>query len=86
MNISERKLRLLIREELINVGITSYNHMTGLDEDKSGKGKCPTSGCIEKDGNGKWRIVSNKTGKYWPQEYKTKKTAESALDGYHASR
>ena len=56
-----------------------------LQEDKSGKGKCPDSGCIKKSGD-KWRIVSNKTGKLWPQKYKTRKSAESALDAYHASR
>ena len=79
MKVTEHQLRSIIREEL-------ERSMRELDEDKSGKGKCPKSGCIEKDGNGKWRIISNKTGKYWPQKYKTKKTAESALDAYHASR
>lgn len=56
-----------------------------LEEDKSGKGKCPDSGCIKKSGD-KWRIISNKTGKLWPQKYETRKKAESALDAYHASR
>jgi len=56
-----------------------------LHEDKSGKGKCPDTGCIKKSGD-KWRIVSNKTGKLWPQKYKSRKSAESALDAYHASR
>ena len=61
------------------------NHLAGLSEDKSGKGACPDTGCIKKSGD-KWRIISNKTGKMWPQKYKTKKSAESALDAYHASR
>ena len=72
MKISKRQLRGIIREAL-------------MLEDKSGKGKCPDSGCIKKSGD-KWRIISNKTGKMWPQKYKTKETAESALDAYHASR
>ncbi len=71
MKITSRQLRSLIREV--------------LEEDKSGKGKCPDSGCIEKRGD-KWRIISNKTGKLWPQKYKTRKSAEAALDAYHASK
>ena len=57
-----------------------------IEEDKSGKGKCPDSGCIEKDAKDNWRIISNKTGKYWPQKYETKEKAEAALDAYHASK
>ena len=56
-----------------------------LTEDKSGKGACPKSGCIKKSGS-KWRIISNKTGKMWPQKYETKTSAQNALDAYHASR
>ena len=58
---------------------------TELEEDKSGEGKCPDSGCITKRGD-KWRIISNKTGKLWPQTYDSEKSAEDALDAYHASR
>ena len=71
MNITKRQLRQIILEV--------------LQEDKSGKGKCPDAGCIKKSGD-KWRIISNKTGKLWPQKYDTKEKAESALDAYHASR
>lgn len=71
MKLSETQLRKMIRSILL--------------EDKSGKGKCPDSGCIKKSGD-KWRIISNKTGKMWPQKYKTRKSAEAALDAYHASR
>ena len=46
------------------------------------KGKCPESGCIKKSGD-KWRIISNKTGKLWPQHYDTKGDAEDALQAYH---
>ena len=53
-----------------------------LEEDKSGKGKCPDSGCISQRGD-KWRIISNKTGKLWPQHYDTEEKAEAALDAYH---
>ena len=74
MKITQKQLRRIIREELVR-----------LSEDKSGKGACPDSGCIKK-GKGGWKIISNKTGKEWPQTYKTKKSAEAALDAYHASR
>ena len=49
-------------------------------------GKCPKTGCIEKDNSGKWRIISNKTGKYWPAYYRSKESAEAALSAYHANR
>ncbi len=48
------------------------------------EGKCPKSGCIKKQGD-KWRIISNKTGKLWPQKYDTKESAEKALKAYHAN-
>jgi hypothetical protein len=68
VKITKRQLRRIIREV--------------LEEDKSGKGECPDTGCIKKSGD-KWRIISNKTGKLWPQKYKTKKSAENALKAYH---
>ena len=72
LRITHEQLRRIIREAI-------------LQEDKSGKGACPDTGCIKKSGD-KWRIISNKTGKMWPQKYETKEKAESALDAYHASR
>lgn len=71
MKITSGQLRQIIREV--------------LEEDKSGKGECPETGCIRQHA-GKWRIMSNKTGKLWPQKYETKENAENALDAYHASR
>lgn len=49
-------------------------------------GKCPPGGCIEKDKSGNWRIISNKTGKYWPQHYDSEENAQDALKAYHAAR
>ena len=48
-------------------------------------GKCPKSGCIEKDASGNWRVIYNKTGKYWPQHYDSETNAENALKAYHAN-
>jgi hypothetical protein len=45
-------------------------------------GKCPEDGCAVKRG-GKWRVMSNKTGKLWPQEYDTKEDAQGAIAAYH---
>lgn len=45
-------------------------------------GKCPASGCTKKVGS-KWRVISNKTGKLWPQHYDTKQDAQDALSAYH---
>jgi len=70
--IVKNRLRQIVREEVGRL----------VREDKPGKGACPDTGCIKKSGD-KWRIISNKTGKLWPQKYKTKKSAEDALKAYH---
>jgi len=41
---------------------------------------------IKKDSKGKWRVLSGKTGKRWPQTYDSKKDAEDALQAYHANK
>ena len=92
VKITARQLKRLIQEVLednkeelgLGAGFGYGRIDTHLDEDKSGKGKCPDSGCIKKDGN-KWRIISNKTGKLWPQKYDSKENAQDALEAYHAT-
>jgi len=71
MTLTKDQLKKIILEELEE-----------MLEDKSGKGKCPDSGCITQRGD-KWRIISNKTGKLWPQTYDSQKDAKDALDAYH---
>ena len=44
---------------------------------------CGEKGCIRNIG-GKWRIMSGKTGKLWPQEYDGKAEAEKVLAAYHS--
>jgi len=98
MKLTRRQLRQLIKEEIGAIvvqprvrgqndgaGYTSGLYKDDISEDKSGKGECPDSGCITQR-NDKWRIISNKTGKLWPQKYNTKEKAKNALDAYHASR
>ena len=41
---------------------------------------------IKKDSKGKWRVLSGKTGKMWPQTYDSKKDAKDALQAYHANK
>ena len=41
--------------------------------------------CTRKVGND-WRVISGKTGKLWPQKYKSEEKAKSALRAYHFSR
>jgi len=47
--------------------------------------KCGEEGCIRNVG-GKWKVMSGKTGKFWPATYPTKESAEEALASWHASR
>tara|TARA_R110001592_G_scaffold88496_6_gene260627 strand:+ start:405 stop:1052 length:648 start_codon:yes stop_codon:yes gene_type:complete len=98
MKLTRRQLRQIIKEEMGQLTVIARMRGQGdreayasgiyeddVSEDKSGKGECPDSGCITQR-NDKWRIISNKTGKLWPQKYNTKKKAKNALDAYHASR
>ena len=92
VDVTPRFFRRVIREvretRSSSFRASRVTHLAGLnqlDEDKSGKGACPDTGCIRK-GKGGWKIISNKTGKDWPQTYETKEKAENALDAYHASR
>lgn len=41
------------------------------------------SGCVKKVGSG-WKVISNKTGKYWPANYDSEASANAALKAYHA--
>ena len=41
---------------------------------------------IRKDSKGKWRVLSGKTGKMWPQTYDSKADAEDDLQAYHATK
>jgi hypothetical protein len=67
-------------EEIDEASCGTYEE-DGIEEDKV-KGSN-----IRKDkSEGDWEVVSGKTKKPWPQDYKTKKSAAAALRGYHASK
>lgn len=42
--------------------------------------------CIQKDAEGNWRIISNKTGAYWKPKYESEDKAKAALRAYHANK
>jgi len=44
--------------------------------------KCGPKGCIRKVKGG-WGVMSGKTGKMWPQTFKSKEDAEDAIKRYH---
>ena len=81
MKLTTHRLRKIIRRILL--------------EDKSGKGKCPESGCVQKRSRG-WVVISNKTGKCWGRSkkgpnaectyYSSEAKAKAALRGYHGSK
>lgn len=50
------------------------------------EGKCPSTGCIQKKPNGKWGIISNKTGEFWKPDYESEESAKAALSAYHANK
>ena len=67
-------------EEIDEASCGTYEE-DGIEEDKV-KG----SNVRRDKSEGDWEVVSGKTKKPWPQDYKTKKSAAAALRGYHASK
>lgn len=63
-----------------------YSQREKVPSDIAKEGK--KSGVVQKDKNGKWRIISYKTNppEFWDAHYKTKENAEKALDAYHANK
>ena len=43
-------------------------------------------GIIKEKPNGKWGVISKKTGKFWPADYDTKGSAISGLKAYFANK
>jgi hypothetical protein len=78
-----RQEKILIRED-----IKKMKHLIRpikKAESPINEGYCPESGCVKKDGNF-WRVISNITGKLWPQKYDTKEDADGAIEAYHANK
>ena len=48
--------------------------------------KAKRSGVVQQDREGNWRVISLKSGSYWPARYSSEAKAKSALAGYHASK
>ena len=71
-----------VKSEIENFLDQYLPELTTIEESAKSKGKCPATGCTKKV-DGKWRVVSNKTGKLWPAHYKTEQDAKDALAAYH---
>jgi len=87
MKITKTQLRRIIKEEL-----EALLGEEELQEDKEGKGKCPSDGCVQAR-EGHWVVISNKTGECWGRskkeggkctQYDSREDAEGALGAYHA--
>ena len=48
--------------------------------------ECQETGCIQKKPNGKWGIISNKTGEFWDADYESEEDAKAGLAAYHANK
>lgn len=61
-----------------------YREKVPFDIAKKGK----TSGVVQKDRNGDWRIISFKQSppEFWDAHYDSKEDAEKALSAYHANK
>ncbi len=85
-NASPRQTKRL---ERINKQISQFDERKGVSRIASplnAKGdKCPESGCVQEKGNGKWGVISGKTGKWWDANYDSRSSAEAGLRAYFAS-
>lgn len=54
--------------------------------EKKEEGKKKSEGLIQKKSNGKWGVISGKTGKFWPANYDTKADAEAGLRAYFVNK
>lgn len=84
---------LTIHNDPAIIGNSNKTHVSNTNEkfyadrgNPKKKGKCPESGCVQKKKNGKWMVISNKTGKPWNAEYDTEEKAKAAIAAYHAQR
>ena len=60
--------------------------MSRMSSPLNAKGdKCPESGCVQEKGNGKWGVISGKTGKWWNANYDSRSSAEAGLRAYFAN-
>lgn len=62
--------------------IRPYKSLFEKEIKEADDGECPPSGCVKKVGNS-WRVISNKTGKLWPQTYDSEQDAKDAISAYH---
>ena len=63
-----------------------HRGMSRLASPLNAKGdKCPESGCVQEKGNGKWGVISGKTGKWWDANYDSRSSAEAGLRAYFAN-
>ena len=67
-------------------GSKNFSSREKVPSDIAKEGK--KSGVVQKDKNGKWRIISYKTNppEFWDAHYDSKKDAEDALAAYHANK
>jgi len=85
-NASPRQTKRL---ERINKQIKEFDQRKSISRMESplnAKGdKCPESGCVQEKGNGKWGVISGKTGKWWDANYDSRSSAEAGLRAYFAN-
>ena len=67
-------------------GSKNFSSREKVPSDIAKKGK--KSGVVQKDKDGKWRIISYKTNppEFWDAHYDSKKDAKDALAAYHVSK
>jgi hypothetical protein len=75
--VSSGSLKAKMRKEAAKEIIAAIRDLMAAEGDK-----CGPKGCIRKHKDG-WKIMSGKTGKFWPQTYDSKEEAEEVLKRYH---
>jgi len=91
--ISLSQLRKVIEESVEKIIKDSINNepnfgeMTDEEYDAYMKeNKCPKDGCVKKKPNGKWGVISGKTGKFWDADYDSEQDAKDGLQAYFVNK
>lgn len=76
----------VLKESMMN-SEPDFRNMTDEEYDAYLKeNKCPEDGCIKKKSNGKWGVISGKTGKFWDADYDSEADANDGLQAYFANK
>jgi len=81
-DLAEKAIAMSAEGEVLSMD--NYEDLVGGETEEMNEDVVKGSN-VKKVGD-KWRVLSGKSGKMWPQKYNTEKDAKDAIKAYHASK